>query len=180
MHPDLRSVSRRGFVAGGVAISGLANAPLRALTECAHASVAGPATHDRPFRVVVDRMLPAAATFEAVTAAGGHDLLPISNDPGHAWMRVLEPRLRESPIVLTGMTTGATLFCLEYLGRDYGLKTAYRFDGGPHPGNEWIGQAALLATLPVPADAIRPGFEVLVDLSGSLARSVFAWMLVPR
>ena len=45
-------------------------------------------------------------------------------------MRELEPRLRAGPLTIVGHTSAATLFCLDFLARDYGARTVRRAEHG--------------------------------------------------
>jgi hypothetical protein len=46
------------------------------------------------------------------------------------WMHELEPRLRTGTLTIMGRTSAATLFCLDYLARDYGARTVQRAEHG--------------------------------------------------
>ena len=45
-------------------------------------------------------------------------------------MREFEPRLRAGPLTIVGHTSAATLFCLDFLARDYGARTVQRAEHG--------------------------------------------------
>ena len=116
-------VNRRHFVASSAALAALAAVPFarsRAAGQRA-AQVPGGAQ-----LVIVDRTLPAAAAFAAEAIAAGHDTRLFDRDVGALWMNAIEPRLRLGPVAIAGLTGAATLFCLDFLARDYGAHVVQR------------------------------------------------------
>ena len=119
-------------------------------------------------------------------------------------MQTLEPRLKAGPVALAGLTKAAPLFCLEYLARNYGLRTVYRIEHAPTEdrrvvhaltgqpelarcadelaaaGAHWAQAAAELATA-CPAD-LQPAAPIaLLDLNEHPRRAaaLFTWLLAP-
>jgi len=45
-------------------------------------------------------------------------------------MHELEPRLRAGLLTIVGHTSAATLFCLDFLAREYGARTVQRAEHG--------------------------------------------------
>ena len=76
--------------------------------------------------VIVDRALPEASAFAAHAIAAGHDTRLFDRDVGALWMNEIEPRLRSGPVAIAGLTGAATLFCLDFLARDYGAHVVQR------------------------------------------------------
>jgi hypothetical protein len=109
-------VNRREFVTNGAALAALTAFPLA--YGAAPREVSSPA--GAPSLVIVDRAVTQAAAFEAEARAAGYATRPFDRDAGAVWMNEIEPRLRVGPVALAGLTTQATLFCLELLARDYG------------------------------------------------------------
>lgn len=86
-----------------------------------------------------------------------------AGDPGRLWMETLEPELRRSPMTIAGVTSAATLFCLQFLTRDYGLE--------------------LKSPAPVAPKAGLNGQPDLVDLRASEyqhTRAAITWLLAPK
>jgi hypothetical protein len=194
--------SRRAFIRSGIAVTAVAAGLWRAnAVASTHAAAArtGPVPL---FKMVFDASFPAGAAFGAAAARRGAPVHAIGGDIGGLWMNTLEPRLREGPVALAGLTAGATLFCLELLARDYGLGPVYRIEHAPQPdgrvrhtfagdaqlassterlaaaGEDWALHAAELAT--GVARELRPVADVeLLDLRGSerAAQSLFTWVL---
>jgi hypothetical protein len=77
---------------------------------------------------LVDRQLRGSAGFAAAARARGLGTLEFTGDVAGVWMRELEPRLRAGPVAIAGYTTAATWFCLDFLARDFGARTAQRSD----------------------------------------------------
>ena len=116
-------INRRDFVAGSAALAALTGVPL------ARSRAAGQRTGGVPSAaqlVIVDRALPEAAAFAAEAVAAGHDTRLFERDVGALWMNEIEPRLRRGPVAIAGLTGAATLFCLDFLARDYGAHVAQR------------------------------------------------------
>jgi hypothetical protein len=116
-------VNRRSFVAGSAALAALTAAPF------ARSRAAGARTESAPSGaqlVIVDRALPEASAFAAEAIAAGHDTRLFDRDVGALWMNEIEPRLRVGPVAIAGFTGPATLFCLDFLARDYGAHVVQR------------------------------------------------------
>jgi len=80
--------------------------------------------------VLVDRHLEGATEFAADARSQGLDTFDFTGDVAGLWMRELEPRLRAGPVTIAGRTSAATLFCLDFLARDYGARTVERVADG--------------------------------------------------
>jgi hypothetical protein len=118
-------IDRRSFLTGSVAMAAaLAGAPTRAGAR-GRADVGAPL----PDIVLVDRHLAGSETFAAQARARGLGVLEFTSDAAGVWMRELEPRLRAGPLAIAGLTSAATLFCLDFLARDYGARTVRRVAG---------------------------------------------------
>jgi len=120
-------VDRRAFLTGTVfaaavatwPVRGAASAPTRAAVGMPEASVA-----------LVDRRLDGSDALAADARAQGFRVVEFSGDVAGAWMRELEPRLRAGSLTIVGHTSAATLFCLDFLARDYGARTVRRAERG--------------------------------------------------
>ena len=75
----------------------------------------------RPAACVVDRLLPGSTEMSARFKGEPTAVHLFSGDPGKLWLQTIEPQLRAKPAVIAGYTSSSTLFCLQYLARDYGL-----------------------------------------------------------
>ena len=193
--------SRREFIQRGFAVSALAACPLPGRAALA-SSFGG--SH-RLFTVLFDTTFAEGAAFGAEAATRGAPVHAIGSDVSSAWMHEIQPRWKHGPIAIAGLTGGAPLFCLELLGRDYGMSVVYRAehvstgDGrvrhvvtGPDPlvewerrltaaGNQWSAVAAAMATSC--PDDLQPEAEIdLLDLAkrpGAAGRSLFSWVIAP-
>lgn len=128
--------SRREFIQSGLAASALAAHPLTA-------------RGGEPYRpvivvVVVDQTSPQGPVFAAEAANRGTAAYAMGRDPGSVWMNQIEPRWKRDPAVVAGLTSRASLFCLELLARDYGMGLVYRVEHGirhvitgPESLSEW-------------------------------------------
>ena len=113
--------SRREFIQRGLAASVLAACPLSArLLPDGN----GNDKPHRPFKIVFDQTFAEGAAFGAEAVSWGAAVRAIGSDVGGVWMNEIEPRLKRGPVAVAGLTALASLFCLELLGRDYGMGLA--------------------------------------------------------
>lgn len=184
--------TRRAFIQQGIAASAFAASPFTAAAAAA-----------RPRTILVQRDLSESVPFGTEAALQGARVLAVSGDIAGVWMHELEPLLRRTPAVIAGFTGAASLFCLELLARDYGLRPVFRIahrrrtDGGyshtlsgraprersqdelSKSGSRWPAAAAVLlnaALRPVLAASDLPLLE-LEDSGGPAP--IYSWMLAP-
>ena len=114
--------SRREFIQRVLSASILAASP-----RCLHLVLAGDrdAGLHRPVTVIFDRAFVEASTFGTEAARRGASALAFERDPGGVWMNQIEPQWKSGRSALAGLTTLPSLFCLELLGRDYGMAMTY-------------------------------------------------------
>jgi predicted secreted Zn-dependent protease len=143
--------NRRAFIRNGASLAMVAALPLPGSAIAAARST----TPHRASFVIVDSSLDTGAAFAAAVAAEGRTVRVFSRDVAGLWMREIEPLLRAGPVMMTGHTSPATLFCLDLLARDYGARTVRCVDFGASV--TWVissspGQRAALAPAAVRAE----------------------------
>jgi hypothetical protein len=113
---------------------------------------------------IVDSLLPGAAAMSARLRAETNSVHHFAGDPGQLWVNTIEPLLRVNRFAIAGYTNASTLFCLQYLGRDYGL------------GLE------VLAPDDAPVDRSNEQSELLDlrDPQWAGERPAFSWLLAPQ
>jgi len=149
-------LNRRELLRSGLAASALSGIPI---------SVALAAPSFRPASFLVDSQLPDAAAMSAQPFRIPTTVQFFVGDPGQLWMNTIEPVLRVNPVVIAGYTSAPTLFCLQYLTRDYGLMLEACVTGARS------------------LDAITERQSQLVDLRDarfSDPRAAYTWVLAPR
>jgi hypothetical protein len=197
--------SRREFLSGGAAVCALTAGQLgSAASLAANVVVPGAATRES-LALIYDSSLPQAQAFGTAAAGLGARAVGVTGDLGSTWMNFIEPAFRAGAGTIAGMTAAATLFCLEYMGRDYGMRVVYRIeheplDGGGYrhrlcgaeeladasvllhaAGPDWPAVAAALAArgpaagLPTPA---LPLVELQAQAAGTPPR-LFTWLMAP-
>ena len=67
----------------------------------------------------------------------GAEVLKIPADPGRLWFEQVKPRLLETSPRVIGYSTLGSLFCLERLGWDEGLRVNLRIEHRPLSDNKW-------------------------------------------
>jgi hypothetical protein len=166
-------------------------------------------------RVLFDRRATQAVAFGLEAARRGVEALAVDDDAGTVWIHEIAPIWQTvtglgaearslKAAAIAGLTTRAPLFCLELLGRDYGMRVVYR---GQHTrpasgcarhtfagrsvsprweaqladaGAEWGGVAVTLA-LTRPVDPVMDSRIGLLDLEPGrdADRSLFSWVIAP-
>ncbi len=111
--------NRREFLQGGIALSLL---PLLPRTGF---SAAAPKAFDM---VIFDRQFRKARDFALQAREAGLDCAAIDGDITHLYFHDLSLRWHRGPITIAGLSTKASLFCLEMLARDRGMRLAYMAD----------------------------------------------------
>lgn len=149
-------LSRRAVIKNLCVTSAYSSLPIRAVFA---------APSPRPAICIVDRLLPGSNEM-----SDRYELRPttvhiFAGDPGKLWLQTIEPLLRTKPVAISGYTSASTLFCLQYLARDYGLSLSAHASGG------------------VAIDLIASGESDLLDLrdpkyNGRLA--AHSWLLAPK
>ena len=125
----LPSVSRRNFVTACLAGAGIAAA------LGPHAAGASPAAGHSALRFALfDTRFPAAVAFSRAMFQRWVTLAPFHGDVTAVWFEQLDPLWRREPIRVAGLTTPSTLFCLEQMAWDHGLRVAFRGTHEPAPG----------------------------------------------
>lgn len=189
----------------GMALSALAASPLSANAALAKMVEIIPKSPLPLYKVFFDQTFEQGSAFGAEVARRGVSVQGIDIDIGSVWMNDIEPRCKQGPVAIAGMTGGAPLFCLELLARDYAMYLIYRAehfvteDGFPYhcitgtkalmewentlakAGMEWPAVAAKLVTS-CPADLYSPGNIELLDLSANknnTQQSLFSWVIAP-
>lgn len=148
-------ISRRALIGSALAGSALSGLP----------TIGVAASGFTPAVCIVDRALAGSA---GMIAAFNREQSPIhifSGDPGGVWMHHLEPLLRRKSATIAGYTSASTLFCLQYLARDYGiaLKT---YTNGAKALNAFADDG--------------PSDTNLIDSPRHSQRGPMTWLLVPK
>ncbi len=81
---------------------------------------------------LIDSRFPESRRFGAALATLGATLITINGDILSAWRQTLRAHASQGGAALAGMTTYATLTCLEQLARDYGWRTIARVEHVPN------------------------------------------------
>ena len=111
---------RRQVLIAGLAGSLLPMAPL--------ASAAGAAGPPSIHRAIYDRTLEDGRAFAAEAAGRGWATAAIDGDVTDLWFHDLGPRWRRGPAPIAGVTRQNSLFVLDHLARDAGMRVIVRTD----------------------------------------------------
>lgn len=105
------------------------------LGACAASAVLGPASGDAAaaayYKVVFDERFEGPRAFAAGAARRGMATVAIRGDVTRLFFDDLDLRWKQGPVCLAGYTTPASLFCLELLARDRGMRLVHSESSGP-------------------------------------------------
>jgi hypothetical protein len=128
--------SRRIFLQIALAGATLASLAMRdALDRSAGAS-------SRLYKAIFDRRFPASVAFGLDAERRGVPVHGIDGDVTALWYHDLYFAWRNGPAPIAGVTTDASLFCLETLARDAGLRVTERRTLDDNLVSWWIGPGA--------------------------------------
>ena len=121
--------NRREFLQGGIALALLPLLPRKGL------SASSPKALDK---VIFDQRFPKARDFALQAQEARLDCVAVAidGDITHLYFHDLALRWNRGPTTIAGLSTKASLFCLEMLARDRGMRLAYFngvLDSGPVP-----------------------------------------------
>jgi len=152
------SLSRRDFVAGCLTAGCLTGGGIAA-AAAPHALVASPypaVGHSTLRMVLFDTRFPAAVVFSQAMVRRGVAPAPFHADVTAVWFQQLDPLWRRESIRVAGMTTASTLFCLEQLAWEHGLRVAFR---GTHEPDGLGGVTHLLEAAASRRQDLMTGFS---------------------
>jgi hypothetical protein len=111
--------SRRQVVKAGLAAIAASGSP-----GVAGAAVPEPVV----FRAIYDDRFAQARAFARMASRREWPVRPIRGDVTRLWYEELDPRWKEGPAAIAGFTVPASLFCLDMLARDRGMRLLARTD----------------------------------------------------
>ncbi|PWT83754.1 MAG: hypothetical protein C5B57_06275 [Blastocatellia bacterium] len=112
-----------------IAVAGAVLLPLASAKESAPArrdSLDTPANLDDAYKVIFDERFPASVAFALDVKRRGIPIHGIRGDITALWYHDLYFHWRNDPTPIAGITTTESLFCLELLARDAGLRVTSR------------------------------------------------------
>ena len=121
---------RRQLLKAGLAGSVL---PLGALVSAARA-----AEPLRIHRAIYDRRFAAGRAFAVEAAAKGWTTAAIEGDVTEVWYHQLDPRWRQGPAPIAGVTDANSLFVLDHLARAAGMRVISRAALPHEPVIAWL------------------------------------------
>ena len=150
--------NRREFLQGGIALSLLPLLPRTGFS-------AAPKAFDM---VIFDQRFPKARGFSRQAQEAGLDCVAIQGDITHLYFHDLALRWGSGSTTLAGLSTKASLFCLETLARDRGMRLAY-----------W---ADVLDSEPIPDIPFDVGDRktTSVCIIGEERERLVVWVIAPR
>ena len=83
------------------------------------------------YKVVFDERFEGPRAFAAGAARRGIATVAIRGDVTRLFFDDLDLRWKQGPVRLAGYTTPASLFCLELLARDRGMRVVHSASSGP-------------------------------------------------
>jgi len=130
---DFRMASRREFLQMGITALALPVAGHAAFSSTISA-LAGETARATFYRVVFDARYPASRAFASEAKLLGLPVRGIKGDITDLWFNDLDLRWEKGPASIAGLTTRESLFCLDLLARDRGMRVVFRADHRFLPG----------------------------------------------
>lgn len=165
--------NRREFLQAGIAAASLPIVGSAFDSPPAAASASAPL-----YKLIVDDRFPAGVVFGTAAMRRGVSVHWIKGDVTGLWFHDLDLRWKNAPVAIAGLTQESSLFCLELLARDRGLRLLYRTehrvgsDGSLQPAvaNLWSGSWEPSAT------ALNMSLPKLADDPSRL----LSWVIAPK
>jgi hypothetical protein len=151
--------NRREFLQAGIGVSLLPLLSSKAL------SAAAPGVFDL---FVFDQRFPQARDFARRAREAGVDRAAIEGDITHLYFHDLSMRWNRGPTTIAGLSRKASLFCLEMLARDRGMRLIYMAD--------------VLDSEPVPDIPLDVGERKMTPMCivGEERERLVVWVIAPR
>lgn len=130
--------------------------------------ISGEASTVRYYKAVFDGRFEESRAFAAGAAARGIATAAVRGDVTRLFFDDLDLRWKQGPVWLAGYTTAASLFCLELLARDRGMRLRYRLT------NADVGAALRVL------DGTLPRRALATDLRSRDGSNLVLWILAPR
>lgn len=125
--------SRREFLQIGITALALPVAGHAAFSP-AISALAAEAARATFYRVVFDARYPASRAFASEAKMLGLPIRGVNGDITDLWFNDLDLRWKQGPTSIAGLTTKESLFCLDLLARDRGMRVVFRADHRFLPG----------------------------------------------
>ena len=127
-------VSRREFLAGGIAISAL---PVMAGLAAGEAGRAAAPGATPIYKVLYDERFPECCAYGRAAARRGFAVHAIRGDITDVWYHDFYPTWKRKPVAIAGLTAYGAFFCLERLAWDFGMRVSAR-DERPDGLISWV------------------------------------------
>jgi hypothetical protein len=152
--------NRREFLQAGIAASLLPLLPRKGFS-----AAAAPRALDM---VVFDQRFLKACDFAQEAREAGLDCITIEGDITHLYFDDLSLRWNRGPTTIAGLSTKASLFCLEMLARHRGMRLAYIAE---------VLDSEQVPDIPIDiADRKSAAFSIIGEDPGELV----VWVIAPR
>jgi len=162
-------VNRRAFLKASVAVSAWP----------ALAGTVGSKPAASPFyKVVFDRRYAAAQAFAREAQSRGWAVHGIEGDVTNLFFRDLDLRWKAGPVAMAGLTVASSLFCLEMLARDRGMRLMHRTEHAQLSGGKLAPEVRDVLDWHSSASALPVAMPLsaVTDPAGQL----ISWILAPR
>lgn len=156
------------------------------------------------YKVIYDNRLAESMAFGDAAAARGLSVAAIAGDVTPLWYEDLDPRWRQGPVAVAGMTGHGPLFCLERLAWEKGMRVVFRVDHTPDAdgrlthrvrmpesllprtgalegdGAQWPARMAeLVAACPAAGEAKTTAQIETAAVTDAAAESLISWVIAP-
>lgn len=133
--------------------------------------------------VVFESASPLAAAFGQAARRLGLRAHAIRDDVTDLWYYEFAPRWKEAPATIAGITLSTSLFCLETLAADHGMRAGFRLTHGPLADGHraWAREfAAFVAGVPGALAGLRETAAGRWTGQDQEPGPVISWIIAPR
>jgi hypothetical protein len=126
-------MNRRDFVIYSTAAAAAIGVAANAGAELSKGATVQGVRDTRPYKAIFDARFQASCSFGAGAARLGCTIQPITGDVTALWFKELQPLWTQRKEAILGMTTGASLLCLEQLAWEQWMRVVARVEHRSEP-----------------------------------------------
>jgi hypothetical protein len=139
------------------------------------------------YKIIVDEGFARGREFGRASRHYGATVAAVNEDITDIWYHDLDARWKQGPAAIAGLTTVASLFCLQQLARDVNMHVVHRVvHRSSGDTDEVLREAKLIANFPrrdlvqkMPKGNLLPGQQDRRGLDLGLDRDLVSWVIAP-
>jgi hypothetical protein len=129
------------------------------------------------YKLIFDERSPASRAWAGDVGRLGLPIHGIKGDVTELWFHDLDLRWKEAPLAIAGLTQESSLFCLELLARDRGMRVVYRAEHRARSDGSLEPAVATLWNWPPPSASAA---ETILPRLADDQQRLFSWVIAPK